>query len=292
MTHRPHLLTSFQSDQRSLVRVHLLLLAFSAYLAATALREMTTFWMFTEREPVHLMWPLLWAKGLTWEPVGIAIVAAFVVVTVVALVAYRHRPVRVAVFVVLLLHASMLSSFGKVNHGFHHPLIAAFFLALVPTLPRIGDDIQTSVRDRVYRWILAAQAVVLLTYSLSGFWKLREGIEVRVAGRAGLFSTRSLAALVSHRAIQTSENPPLADFIVNNATVSSLLYLATVGVELTALVTVVVPRLSAVWALALIGFHLAVFWSMQINFTHSIATLAVLFLLSPFLPGRRTERIE
>lgn len=274
-------LAGFQADDRTAQRCAMLLAAFYGYVAAFALTTMTGYQRLIEGDPVKLLWPLWWARSLPWEPVAVTIVVALVLTALLALVRSQHQWPRVAVFVTLLFYVAGVNSFGKINHGLHHLLIVAFFLALIPS--RIKED----QGGRLYGILLAAQAVVLSTYTLSGLFKLLSGLEQLRAGEASIFGGASLAAIVADRALQTAENPPLANLIIEYPALSSLLYLAAVFVELAALPTLVVPRLAGLWALALMSFHLAVFWSMHIGFSASIAVLAILFLLSPFLISDR-----
>lgn len=275
---RDRSLVAFEPDAASGRRARLLMKAFYTYVAAVALQQMVSYRLVARQDPVAPLWPVGWAAP-HWEITQTVLGAALGLAGVVAVVATRSRPVRITVFALLFLHAASLSSFGKVNHGFHHLVLVAFLLALAPTYDAEPDP----ARERhLHGSILLAQAALLLTYSLSGFWKIRTGVQQFLAGEPSLFGGESLARIVAARAIQAGQEAPLADFVVSNPLLSSALYLATVAVEVTAVAAVAWPRVAALWAVALMSFHLTVFWSMHINFVHSIALLAVLFLLSPF----------
>lgn len=286
-------LAAFEPDSSSGRRARLLMTAFYAYVAAVALAEVARHDRVTQVDPVAPVWPVAWAEGV-WEPATVTLIVLLGVVAVAGLLAHHSRPVRIGVFVVLLLHVAALSSFGKINHGFHHLLTASFFLALAPTY---GDEPApgTTTERRLHGAILLGQAALLTTYTLSGGFKLVAGVRQAVAGQVGLFSGESLSRIVASRVLETAQRPPLADLVLAAPALSSVLYLVTVLVELTAVATVLAPPVSTVWAVVLMAFHYTVFWSMGINFLHSTVALGVLFLLSPFwrvpwVPRRRERR--
>lgn len=272
---------AFMPSVESDVRLHLLVLAVQVLSLALALHHVVVYRFLANPTPTRLLWPMAWATGLPWRPVAIALTVVAVATAVVAVLGYRCRPVRLVNALVLLVLVAALSSFGKVNHGLHHAVIAVVGAAAVPSLPRPGSG--TPAPRRAYDVVLATQTLLLLTYSMSGFAKLRSGIHQWAAGQDGLFSARSLAALVADRALQTGEAPPLLPLIVDHPTLSAIAFGATVLIELLAVGAVLQARLAAGWAVALATFHLGVFWAMHINFTSSVAVLLVVFGLSPFL---------
>lgn len=273
-----------QTSPASDLRVHLLLAGLGVLAVILALHQVTSYRALAGPTPTAFLWPMAWADGLPWRPVAITLTTALLFASMLGLLGYRHRWARVTMAVTLLVFVAALSSFGKVNHGLHHLLIPAVVLAAVPSLRSTRGDL--GVPLRAYDLVLVAQTLVFLTYTMSGFAKVWTGIEQLVRGQAGLFSERSLAALVADRALQTGESPPLADLVVNHPAASAVLFGLAAVIELVAVTTVAVPRLAAVWAVLLATFHVAVFWSMHISFSTSIAVLLLLFGLSPFLASR------
>lgn len=274
----------FQPTAASDLRVHALLATLGGVVLATALQRVVTYRDLALPLPSDLLWPLVWARGLAWRPVAILLTVALLAAGIGAAVGYRHRPVRIAVAVVVTVYVASLSGFGKINHGLHHLVLAVVVLAAVPTLRPAGTAPPgRTVPLRAYDVVAAAQALVLVTYTMSGAAKLVAGVQQFLADEPGLFATGSLARLVAERMFQTGEDPPLAPFIIDHPTFGALLFGGTVVIELTAVAVLPFPRLAAVWAAVLAAFHMAVFWSMHINFSASIAVLVVLFGLSPFL---------
>lgn len=270
------------------LRVHLLLAGTSVLVLTLALHQVIGYRALARPQPTALLWPMWWADGLPWRPVAITLTSVLLVVSVIGLVGYRFRWARVLQALTLVVFVAALSSFGKVNHGLHHLLIPVVVLAAVPTLQPTHD--QLGVPLRAYDLVLVAQTVLLLTYTMSGFAKVWTGVSQLLASQGGLFSDRSLAALVANRALQTGESPPLAELIVRFPTTSAVAFAAAAVLELVAIATVARPRVAALWAILLAVFHIAVFWSMHINFSMSVAVLLLLFCLSPLLVSRTGSR--
>lgn len=266
------------------LRVHLVLAGSGVLAVALAFHQVIGYRALAQPVPTAFLWPMAWADGLPWRPVAIMLTMALFAGSVVGLVGYRHRWARVTMAATLLVFVAALSSFGKVNHGLHHLLIPTVVLAAVPTLRPTRSGL--GVPDRAYDLVFVTQTLLFLTYTMSGFAKVWTGIEQLRRGQSGLFSDRSLAALVADRALQTGEAPPLADFIVSQPAASAILFALAAIIELVAVATVASPRLAAVWAVLLAAFHVAVFWSMHINFSMSVAVLLLVFGLSPFVASR------
>lgn len=281
-------ITRFEGGAEAVHRTDVLLAAFYVFLLVLALDAMWRYQELQAMSPVLLRWPLAWARGLPWREVVIGVTAGFGAAAFAALGWRHHRWARALAFVGLLLFAGVTISFGRINHDNHHVLLPALLFALAPSWRR---DPSPGPQAPMFRAVFAAQCLVMVTYSLSGFWKLRAGVEAWVAGRPGLFSGNSLPRIVADRAVQTAETPPLVDLAIAFPRISSLLYLVTVFIELTALATVLVPRLAAAWALALAAFHVMVLWSMHIHFPHSVVVLLVLFWFSPFLGVGRDRAV-
>lgn len=269
-----------RGDDATAARLELQLACFATLLMGLAADALAQYADLAAARPDRLRWPVAWAAGLPWREVVTAVTAAFVLAALAGLIGYRQRPARAGAFVALLLYAALYNSIGRTGHGYHLALLVAFFLALAPTLPRRPSRERT---ERALRLLLAAQAVAMLTYTLSGFWKVAAGVSAWSRGVPGLFSGRSLPLQVTARAFETAEDPALIDLIVAFPRLSSLLYIAAALLELGALPTVVWPRLAALWALGLAGLHTAIFWSMHIDFSRNAIVLVVLFGLSPFL---------
>jgi hypothetical protein len=275
----------FEPTAAAELRVHALLAAFGGYVLAFALQRTVTYRELALPTPTDLLWPLFWADRFAWRTVALGLTTALVAAAVAGVTAYRHRPARMVLALLLTVFVAALSGFGKINHGLHHLVLAVVVLALVPTLPRalLEGVPRPRLPAGAYDLVAAAQGLVLVTYTLSGAAKLLAGVAQLRAGEPNLFSSGSLSRLVAERMLQTGESPPLAGVILERPLLGALLYGATVVIELLAVLVLPWPRLAAGWAAALAAFHLAVFWSMHINFTPSIAVLVLLFGLSPFL---------
>ena len=129
--------------------------------------------------------------------------------------------------------------------------------------------------------IRAAQALLLLFYSMTGCWKLLFGVIDAAGGRIGNFSPEALPLTLANRILQTGTDPLLADVVIDNVWLAWPMFLGLIYIQVVSLAIAFRPRLHVLWAYLQIGFHLGTWLLMQIVFAEHILLLILLLVLSP-----------
>jgi hypothetical protein len=228
-------------------------------------------------------WPVAWlsmfagSRLIEWLPV------ALVFASLLTFQFPTYRAARV-VFAILCLFVSALeNSQGAMGHEFHFWVWIGICLVFLPsvqssgTLPRTYKMTYLSV-------IVAVQALILVFYSLAGFWKVRYGLGPLLHGIEGNFAPRGLALQLADRMLETGTSPLLADFVITNYWLIWPMFLALMYIQLVAVLVVLRPRLHVVWGHLLILFHIGTWLLMEIEFTQNVLFLGLLFVMSPFRP--------
>ena len=230
------------------------------------------------------LWPVAW---LHWTgPRGVwALFAA--AVTVFLLAAFRPdlRAVRWGVFFALLEILGLQYSFGKIHHLMHGWLYVAFIFAVF--LPRSAFSPLQASRPNAAQSVLAiqaAQTMLCLTYSLAGVGKILGSVYQAFRGEITPLHPSALARHVADRLLQTYPESLLGPWMIDYGSALWPAMLATLYLQLFALVAAFRPRLHRVWGAGLIGFHLVTALSMTIDFSPNILLLALLLVASPLAP--------
>ena len=130
----------------------------------------------------------------------------------------------------------------------------------------------------------SAQFLLLIFYTLTGFWKLVAGFYQFFLGETGAFSLNALAIHTAARLMETHANSFLGNFLIEHPLISGPFFWGAIYLECAAFFVAFRPRLHRQWGLAMILFHMANFLAMTINFKKNILVLALLFVMSPFFP--------
>jgi hypothetical protein len=201
-----------------------------------------------------------------------------------AAIAPHRRIFRILYAVGLLEYAALTNSFGKIDHMLHTWLWASLIFILLPGFVRSVDRECRARRAELLLVFFGAQAVIFLFYSLSGFWKLGGAVTQVLQGQTSAFSPAALATHLAARTAQGGECGLFAPFILEHPRLGWLPYLATLYVELCALLAAFRPALHRLWGFSLIGFHLGTLLILGIDFGQAMLLLALLFCCSPFRP--------
>lgn len=232
--------------------------------------------------PTAAIWPIDVLERLTgtgWLASTIWVSAAGLTLALLAAVFPRIVMWRLGVFLYLLLFIALRSSYGSIDHGNYFYLYVSFALLFLP--PR---DKPTAIGRRdtlsclAVLWLI--QTIMLLPYSLSGWWKIWDG-------RLELVSSDSMVRILLDRAMDDTDNiAPLLPFISQHELLAQSLLLATVYIELFALLAVFRPHLQRVFGVVLIIFHVGSDWIMNISFFSNFLMIGLFLVLSPTAPAR------
>ena len=240
-------------------------------------------------------WPL-WRQARSLVPVGVTAwmpgvgiplsidltLSAYGIALGLVCVAPRVRFFRCLVFVTLLLASGLSNSFGKINHGYHCWVYVSFALIFLPSGKTSDGSRARLSRQKFLTVVLAAQALVLSSYTLSGLWKVCGTILQALTQQKSYLSMDGFAYQVANRLLQTSSTTVLGPTLIENPWLGWLPMLAAIYVEFVALAVLFRPSLHRIWGFLLIGLHLGAALGLGISFSQNILLLALLFGASPF----------
>ena len=226
--------------------------------------------------PIKLLQPL---TGVGWLASGTPVTAAGLLVAVLAAAFPRVLMWRLGTFLYLLLHVALSNSYGSINHGAHVILLISFTLLFLPR----RNKSQRMTRQNVLSCLTVfwfTQGVLLLPYTLSGFWKIwNSGFEV--------LSLDALTRILLDRALLETDNiPRLLPFVSQHGYLAQSMWLLALYVEVFALLVVFRPHLHRPFGIILILFHVTSDWLMNILFSNSIVMVGLFLVLSPLAPAR------
>lgn len=234
-------------------------------------------------EPTEPLWPVeLLSRSVGVDWLGNDVVVALLPTTLALLgvVFPGVLGIRLAVFVYLLVTVAFHNSYGAENHGSHFFVYVSFALLFLPRA--VGRSDSMPRRDAMVCiavfWLV--QAILLLSYSLAGFWKVWvSGTELLVPDS---FSRILLARLFS----DAKELPVLLPLAVSHTYVGWLLFLGLVYVQCASIFVLFRPHLHRAFGIALILFHFGTVWLMNITFHYRIVFVGLFLVFSPLAPPR------
>jgi hypothetical protein len=262
----------------NIVKVYYLLSLFISYeltVDVHALAQQPDVW--------DLLWPVRWLAMFRPSAVIEWLALALVGASFLAFQWPWSRTARTACATLGLLVLATLNSRGAIDHGLHVWLWMGIVFVFLPGRHAVASRAGRMTYLNVF---VGAQALVLLFYSMTGVWKVTEGLMAFGRGIEGNFSQRGLALQLADRMLQTGTHPLLAAFAIDHYLLMWPVFLAVMYVEAGSLLVVLRPRLHAPWACALIAMHVGTQAMMAIPFSANVLLLGLLFLMSPFGPER------
>lgn len=234
-----------------------------------------------------LLWPVAWLGWTRHTAAGVQIIVGLLLTgTGLAALFTESRAARLLAAFGWLEYVALENSSAKIGHSLHVLVLLAALLVALPrgwhlpaaSLGRLG-------RQRTLGVFWACQAATLLTYSLSGLGKIGGSFYQLALGQTHVFSPHALAYHVADRLLQTASLTELGSWLIRFPWAGWPAMLATVYLQGFAFAVAFRPALQRWWAAGLIGFHLASFFTMTINFPQNCFLLALLFFRSPFAPA-------
>lgn len=258
---------------------------FIAFVMNTDLRPFGGSGVLT-KTPTAPLWPVDLLNGLfgaDW--LALAAKAPFTPVLCSLLgllaVAFPGRLIwRLGVFLYLFIYVAAEGSHGATNHGRYFYLYISFALLFLPSgVGRPALMTRKAAMDcLMVFWF--AQLLPLLSYSLSGFWKIaHSGLEL-------LSSDGFVRILLSRMMSDTQPVPVLLPFLVKNELLAQGLFLGVIYIQVSAILALFRPHLHRPLGIALMLFHLCTVWLLNIQFHEFAVVLGLLLVFSPFAPQR------
>jgi hypothetical protein len=243
---------------------------------------------YLDRREILALWPVGWLNAVPLRTGILTILVGYLTAAFLGAIFPAKRWARALVFIGLLEFAALDNSFGKISHNYHLWVLTAFWLIFLPKAPARIADRSTRQRFLLIFWI--CQAIVLLTYTMSGVGKIGGAIYQFCAGQNNLFMPTGMASIVADRLLQTNSNSSLGPWLLVHPWVGWLLGLAAMYLELFAVWAAFRPILQRWWAAGLILFHIGVYLLMGITFNQTVLLVALLLLTAPLNEGEQEGR--
>lgn len=251
-------------------------------------------WLFPQyrsllTHPVSFFeWPVFWVRWLPVVPVAHVLFWAAFASPLVAVWRIHRRGWRVLALTSQLLYYALVSSQRGIDHQEYLLLSALLFLSLTG-LQQPAPGSRSARRDAELFW--ASLVSGLFFYSLAGLLKVVGIAEALAAGDRWLLDPTRVPPLFLERAVRFP-SPVLLEWVFAHPVLAHLGYLAAVTLELVAVAAAFSPRAIRPFLLALAGFHLVTWLTMDIFFERALAVLLLWALLAPLpSPLRATARV-
>ncbi len=241
---------------------------------------------YASLKAAHPLWPTWWWFQEVSVRTGVNMIfGAYLVAALFALALPQLRLARIAYAFTLLQYMAFINGFDKINHDLHAWLFVGLILVLLPKGPWVNSR-RAAYRQYFLVVFSTAQFVMLLFYTLTGFWKVYTATTSFATGRIGGFSISGFSYIVANRLIQTSQVAVLGDFFVHHELYGWALFCGTMYLETFSVLIAFRPRLQRIWGFGLILFHVGTQLAMGFTFSPNIVLVGLLLVCSPFAPER------
>jgi len=240
---------------------------------------------YLDRQEVLTLWPVWWLDIVPLRGGMLGILSGYLVVAFLGAVFPDRRWARTMVFVGLLEFVALDNSFGKINHNHHLWVLTAFLLIFLPDIQ--ARTANRAVRQRFVTIFWSCQAIVLLTYTMSGAGKVAGAIYQLFAGQNNVLMPTGFVSIIANRLLETNSSSWLGPWLIPHPWLGWPLMLGSVYLELFAFWAAFRRALHRWWGAGLILFHVGVYLLMGIDFSPAVLLVGLLFLVSPFQDERR-----
>ena len=215
------------------------------------------------------VWFLAWLDQMPPAGVLLAIQLVGVAAALLAALGWRERATFLAAWMSLLVLAGLRASRGKVHHNDLPLLLVAGVLAAAPVGLRLLDDRRSAATGWPVRTSLA---VVVSVYFLSGFQK------VVSSGPAWVLSDNLRNIMYGAHRNGHAPTDAVSLFIADRPWLAHLAALATLVVELGAVVVLARPRARPALLVAVAGLHLMIYLTHGLDYSMWVGTAAVVLI--------------
>ena len=179
------------------------------FLAVATLHDWS---VYLDRREIMALWPVDWLNAVPLRGGILGILMAYLVAAFLGAIFPARRWARALVFAGLLEFAALDNSFGKISHNYHLWVLTAFWLVFLPKTPGRITDRATRQRFLLVFW--GCQAIVLLTYTMSGMGKIGGAIYQLCTGQNNLFLPTGLVSIIADRLLQTNSSSWLGPWLL------------------------------------------------------------------------------
>jgi len=246
------------------------------FFAATTLHDWPS---YLDRRETMALWPVCWLNAVPLRAGMMAILGGYLAAAFLGAIFPARRWARALLFIGLFEFAALENSFGKISHNYHLWVLTAFWLVFLPKASVRTADRATRQHFLLIFW--GCQAIVMLTYTMSGVGKIGGAIHQFCTSQNNLFMPTGLASVIADRLLQTNSTSWLGPWLLAHPWLGWPLGLAAMYLEFFAFWAAFRPALQRWWAAGLILFHIGIYILMGITFTQTILLVGLLFLTMP-----------
>lgn len=255
--------------------------AFVLYLAAQALPDLGG---LTRVRELQEIWPVWWMEWLPPGQGATIVFFGFLFAALLGVLFPERFAVRLVVALALLEYVALRNSEGRISHSLHLPVLVSFVFLLLPRQWHLAQPGTESARQLALV-LRGAQAVMLLTYSMSGLAKLGASLYELAMGQVSSFHPSGFQRVIAGRLLETGSSSPFAQWIIDHpGWLTWPLLPGAIYFQCGAVFAAFRPALHQLWGLLLIVFHLGTGLILTIHFPVSVFLLALFLLGSPFRP--------
>lgn len=225
------------------------------------------------------LWSVRWISYLDWNQSIRFILLFYLIASAFALLFWeRSRLARIIAFASIFLYLSLISSFGKIDHNYHLLLIIMFMLIFLPS--KSQGRISSEATLKVF---FSIQTFILLTYFISGIFKLYGIIDQEIRGDTSALAEEAMALNLSKTSYASGSDYFLSSYLLGKPSklFSAFLILGYL-VEFFSVYVLFKPQWHRVWACLLIMLHVGIVLSVGPDFTIQIFVVGIFLLFSPF----------
>lgn len=274
----------FLAQRERFARAQALITAFYAVLMFFALSNLFSWQEYLNTTSLTPRWPVFWLRYVELRS-GIAAILWFhLVAGLLAVTLSNYRFARILVFCSWLEFLAFRYSFGGINHGDHLGLLLSFVLIFLPSGWNASRPATRYQRAATLLVFSGCQALIMLTYSMSGAWKAGGVIQQALQGETTYLAPSGLARQVAAKLLADDATSILGPWLIEHYWVGWPLMIGALYLELFALWAAARPSLHRAWGLALIFLHVSTHLTMGVGFPQNPLWLALFLLVSPFRP--------
>jgi len=241
------------------------------------------FWQSLQKNiTIDPLWPIFWID-YTGTQFGSNLIFLVGIFGSFLAAYFSHiRSFRIISFIGFFEFVALDNSFGKINHTYHTWLFFSFFIIFLPK-GRLQDISKSLTKRHKYLTVFfSTQIVIMLTYTLSGLWRIYYGVTQFLNGENGIFHPQAIAIHVSRRLLETDISSILGSFVIENYYLAWPFFLTAVYLEAFSIIAIFRFGTHRLWGILLISMHLGIGATMGIFFNESVILLGMLMVCSPF----------
>lgn len=218
-----------------------------------------------------------------------AIYILYAITALICAATLKFRSARALQFLAFLGILYFSRNVGNYGHSDYVLVLTLFLLIFLPSGSAIAEKkLRRSWQNLIV--LRSVQAQLLLTYSLSGFWKLFYGLLALFSGQMGDLSPSAMAYHAALKSMRVLDAGVLTNHLIQHPLLYYPGYLLTIFVQLFSLAILFRPQWHRAWGIYLIGFHFFSYMTLVVPFSTNILLIALFLIHSPQVSAFRNKK--